>query len=74
MEPIFIDKLFKDITRAEKNEIGEIYYICRHSNDAQGYPYFEYLVVNNLNPDKLIARFKEKEDAKEYVILKNSEV
>ncbi|MCY1722093.1 hypothetical protein OU798_17200 [Prolixibacteraceae bacterium Z1-6] len=74
MKPIFIDKLFKNITQAEKNEIGEIYYICRHSHDAQGYPYFEYLVVNNLNPDNLIARFKDKEDAEEYVMLKNNEL
>ena len=55
MEPIFIDKLFKNITQTEKNEIGENYYICRHSNDAQGYPYFEFLVVNNLNSGILIA-------------------
>ena len=72
MEPIFIDKLYKDISLEEKNKIGENYFICRHTGDSKGYPYFEYLVVYNLNSGILIARFKEKKIAEEYVIWKNT--
>jgi hypothetical protein len=72
-EPIYINKLYKDITGEEKKSIGECFYICRHTNDAQGHPYFEYLIVYNSIPGIFIARFKEKEMAEEYVVWKNSE-
>lgn len=73
MKPIFIDKLFKDITKEEKIIIGENFFICLHNRDTQGFPYFEYLVVYNSTPGIFVARFKEKEIAEEYVTWKNNE-
>lgn len=68
MTAYFINKLFRDLTLEEKNGIPKPF-ICLHSPDPNGYPYFEYLVVDlTRNEDKqFIARFQNLELAKEYV-------
>ncbi|GEM_PF-6245837 len=68
MKPIFIDKLFKNISPQEKKELITPF-ICLHSTDQSGLPYFQYLIVDLKRADEFqfIARFNDITIENEYV-------
>ena len=68
MEVKFVEILFKNLTESDKKNLT-LPFICLHSGDSNGLPYFQYLIVdlNNSFEDQFIARFKEFEKAYEYV-------
>ena len=69
MNSIFIDKLFKDLCIKEKDALKNPF-ICLHSPDSSGKPYFDYLVVDLTRSEdsQFIARFQDLQLAKDYVI------
>jgi len=68
MEIKFFQKQFKDLSTVEKRNM--LYpFICLHSSDSSGLPYFEYLIVDITKEEdkQLLARFNDIEFAKDYI-------
>lgn len=68
MNPQFFNALFKNIDPIKRDSISQPY-ICLHSHDNSGLPYFEYLVVDpgKSEENQFIARFNDLSLAMQYV-------